>query len=288
MLRIIYTTTFLLLSITIFSQSSEMIVPFFNNGKWGFMNQNKDIKVCPKFEEAYPSVTDRYRVKVKGKYGFIDKAGKMVIKAKYDEAEDFRYGVAKVMRNNKTEYIKRNGKINKHNIAICGNHSSCSTSRLKDGIEIIFSDNKYGIVVHNDQSKLIEKDTFVSDTIQPVFDSIVPISYRVMYLEKDSLFGFLRVSDYWGGSEKVTNNLKLEYEDIQLYPCEFCNSGINEFIGVKKDGLWGYKKMYFVPEEYIEPKYLNINSLAKGFALVEYAKGKYGYIDQQRNEYFFR
>jgi len=268
--------------------SMDMIVPFYNNGKWGFMDKDKNIIVCPKFEEAYPSTSDRYRIKIKGKYGFIDRSGKLVIKAKYDEADDFRYGIAKVNRKGKTEYIKSNGKRNKQNIALCGNHSSCTIPRLFDKIEILEKDRTYGIVVNDLKKGSIENELFMPDTIAPVFDTIVPISYRLMYLKKDSLFAFLRVSNYWGGSEKVFNNIKFEYQDIKLFSCDFCNEGIDKFIGFKKNGLWGYKKLYIVPENFIEPKYHSIESLADGFALVEFEVDKFGYIDQQGNEYFIR
>jgi len=43
-----------------------------------------------------------------------------------------------------------------------------------------------------------------------------------------------------------------------------------------------------VPLDHITPKYLNISSLAKGYALVEYDHGKFGYIDSYGNEYFIR
>ena len=288
MAKILYTAIFILINISLYSQSAEKIVPFYNNGKWGFMNKNKDIIVCPKYEEAYPSTSDRYRVKANGKYGFIDDSGKMVIKAKYDEAEDFRYGLAKVNRKGKVVYIKRNGKRNDQNIALCGNHSSCSIPRLNDKILIFEKEGKFGVEVNQSQNENIDDEPFELDSIHPVFDTIVPISYRLMYLKKDSLYAFLRVSNYWGGSDEVTKNLKFEFEDIKLYDCDFCNEGLNKFIGIKKNGFWGYKKLYFAPEDYIEPKYLSISSLADGFAKVEYELDKFGYIDYQGNEYFIR
>ncbi len=287
MLKILYTLLFFTINISLYAQSAEVIAPFYNNGKWGFMDKDKNIIVCPKYEEAYPSTYDRYRVKLKGKYGFIDNLGKLVIKAKYDEAEDFQYGIAKVKRRNKTEYIKKDGKRNKVSLSRCGNHS-CMQPRLYSKIEVIEGNEKFGIV--HDMYLLKENGlaSYQSDTIPPIFDSIVPITHQLMYLAKDSLNAFLRVGNYWSGADNVCQNLKFDYEDIKLFDCNFCKDGFVDLIGIKKNGLWGYMKVYFAAEDYIEPKYLSINSLAKGFALVEYERGKLGYIDSSGNEYFIR
>ena len=48
-------------------------------------------------------------VKVNGKLGFIDKSGKLVIDAKYDEAENFSEGLAGVELNGKWGYINIKG-----------------------------------------------------------------------------------------------------------------------------------------------------------------------------------
>ena len=127
---------------------------------------------------------------------------------------------------------------------------------------------------------------YLPDTISPMFDSIVPISHQLMYFVKDSLIAFSHKGSYLAGAEYIMENLKFEYEQVQLFNCSLCNVGKNEFIGVKKEGLWGYMRIYIDPEEHIEPKYLSINTLAERFALVEYEIEKFEYIDINGNEYF--
>ena len=39
-------------------------------------------------------------------------------------------------------------------------------------------------------------------------------------------------------------------------------------------------------QEIIKPKYWSIQSMKRGIALVEYAEGKYGYVDKYGKEYF--
>lgn len=283
MMKTFYTVLLIIISVSLFAQNTEMIVPFYNNGKWGFMNKNKDIIVCPQYEEAYPSYSDRYRVKKNGKYGYIDKIGKIVIKAKYDEASDFESGIAQVQRRGKTKYIRKDGKENKTFIGRCGNHP-CLRARPSKSIEIIKQGNKYGIINNKLSNAIVVK----KDTIIPMFDTIVPVTSQLMYVVKDSLFSFIHQGSFWSGADYVVQKLNFEYEDIKVFNCNLCSTGYNEVIGVKKNGLWGYVKIYDKDEKFIEPKYISINSLANGFSLVEYESEKIGYIDYSGNEYFIR
>lgn len=121
-----------------FCQSNELIIPFLEDGKWGFMNEAKEIIVSPIYEEAYPSLSNRFRIKIKGKYGYIDKSGEIVIKPKYENAEDFnRHGVAKVERKGKVKYIVYSGKKYKQNFALCGAHGNCHHPFLSSRVQII-------------------------------------------------------------------------------------------------------------------------------------------------------
>lgn len=52
-----------------------------------------------------------YPVQVKGKWGFIDEAGKLVVEMKYDESYDFSEGVAMIRIAEKRGYIDKTGKI---------------------------------------------------------------------------------------------------------------------------------------------------------------------------------
>ncbi len=269
------------------AQSGDIIVPFYNNGKWGFMNQAKEIVICPQFDEAYPPFNGLARFKQKDKYGFVNMKGEIQIKARFDQADDFRYGVARVFKGQKKFYIKTNGKKNKIAIGVCGTHYSCVTPMMNRST-IIEENGKLGIILDKairDENNLIN---YVPDTIPPMFDSIVPISHQLMYIVKDSLISFAFEGRFHGGSKHVLENLSFEFEEIKLFNCAICQAGKNEYIGFKQGGLWGYKSIYIEPKDFIPAKYYTISSLAKGFALVEYEKGRFGYIDKIGNEYFFR
>lgn len=46
-----------------------------SNGKWGFINQNNQMVIPAKFEDAQEFKNDRAAVKLNGKWGFINKRG---------------------------------------------------------------------------------------------------------------------------------------------------------------------------------------------------------------------
>ena len=50
-----------------------------------------------------------YSKKVGEKFGYFDKIGKEVIECKYDEVEEFSNGIAKVKLNGKWGFINKNG-----------------------------------------------------------------------------------------------------------------------------------------------------------------------------------
>lgn len=50
-------------------------------------------------------------VKQNGKYGFVDKTGKVVITIQYDYAGSFSGGLASVMQNGKSGFIDKKGEI---------------------------------------------------------------------------------------------------------------------------------------------------------------------------------
>lgn len=287
MKKLVTTILGLSISTALFCQSNEMIAPFFENGKWGFINQHKEIIIEPTYEEAYPSISDRLRIKTNGKYGYVDHSGTMVIKAKYESAKDFKHGIAKVNHRGKEIYINSEGKINKQSLALCGTHYHCHTPRLSKNIEIIQEEDKFGII-HDRIKRDSSIATYVPDTIPAIFDSIFPITHQLMGLVKDSMISFSHEGSYLGGKEYVLKNLNFIYQDIKQFQCNLCGEGKNEYIGIKQNNLWGYMRIYLEPIAHIHPKYHSISSLAEGFALVEYELGKFGYIDSKGNEYFIR
>ena len=295
--------------------SSQRMLPFHDNGKWGYMTETKEVIVEPMYEEAYPPAAsyERYRIKYNGKYGFIDREGQVVIKTIYDKASDFQEGKAKVTLDGLSFDIGEDGKKSQLPfLGDCGSHKGYSCFELSAGLkestsEIIDIDGELSTVYKTKPYRKVDKHNYstlvrdqegnvqyrLHDTLKVFIDSIIPFTEQWLYVVKDSHISFLE------GAYKLKADYLPEIlstsriEEIKLFECELsgCRIGKNQFIGFKENGLWGYYKYNGYPatiKRHIEAKYHSIGSMAKGSALVEYEIGKFGYIDWSGNEYFIR
>jgi len=84
---------FLLLTLPVFSQQLDLsLIPYRQGNLWGYANPDRSIAIQPAYEEANWFVSGYAVVKKGGKYGYINRAGKLVIPAKFYAAKPFRYG----------------------------------------------------------------------------------------------------------------------------------------------------------------------------------------------------
>ena len=106
---------FLFVSITSCSKCSKqekgvLLFPVVQNGKWGFIDKTGKIVINQKFDKVSPFEEGLSRVKVGDKYGFIDKTGKIVINPQFDKVSGFSEGLCGVKIGNKWGYIDKTGK----------------------------------------------------------------------------------------------------------------------------------------------------------------------------------
>jgi len=80
------------------------------NGKHGFVDTAGKEKVPLKYDGAHFFSDGLAAVKLNGKWGFVDKTGKVIIPLKYEAADNFKNGKVKVMLNEKFIYIDKTGK----------------------------------------------------------------------------------------------------------------------------------------------------------------------------------
>ncbi len=79
-------------------------------GKWGYINLSGKVVIEAKFDEGhYFSNNGLAGVKVGNKWGFINKSGEFVIKPQFDDADEFREGLASVVINGKKGFINESG-----------------------------------------------------------------------------------------------------------------------------------------------------------------------------------
>lgn len=78
---------------------------------WGFVDQNGQLAVTPRFDEVRDFHNGRAAVKQRGKWGFIDARGRVVVPARYDAVEDYvSIGLALVTSGNDRHLVDRQGK----------------------------------------------------------------------------------------------------------------------------------------------------------------------------------
>lgn len=78
---------------------------FFINSAGEEVGKNSDYIIKYNFSEGLSKVI------YQGKWGFIDKSGKIVIEAVYEKVEDFRNGYAAVLKDGKWGFINKKGEI---------------------------------------------------------------------------------------------------------------------------------------------------------------------------------
>jgi predicted DNA-binding WGR domain protein len=66
----------------------------FTGGKWGFIDRNGKISIKPKYEDARSFSNGLAAVKINGKWGYINKKGKLVIKSNFTSGNSFSEGMA--------------------------------------------------------------------------------------------------------------------------------------------------------------------------------------------------
>jgi hypothetical protein len=117
----------------------EGLSVFVIRGKAGYCDEVGKIVIPPTFERANNFHHGLAVVQLAGKYGYIDRTGRFVIKAKYDRAENFNENRAVVELDNKYGYIDRQGKL-----VIEAKYSSAGV--FSNGRAIVRHDDQFGIL----------------------------------------------------------------------------------------------------------------------------------------------
>jgi hypothetical protein len=92
-------------------RQNERLFPIKQEGKWGLMDKRGKIVVKPQFEFFGSWSEGLTGVGIGKKMGFIDRSGKLVIPAQFDGVGKFCEGMASIIMNGKHGYINKKGKI---------------------------------------------------------------------------------------------------------------------------------------------------------------------------------
>lgn len=80
------------------------------NDKWGFIDENENNVIPFIYDNVFDYHEELARVEKDNKWGLIDKVGRTVIPFIYDDFQDFFKGIAVVTKNNRSSYIDNKGK----------------------------------------------------------------------------------------------------------------------------------------------------------------------------------
>lgn len=75
---------------------SEGLAPVMKGGKWGYVDKSGRVVVEPRFDDAETFSGGLARVRVGELFGYIDASGKLVIPARFKDADNFSGGLAPV------------------------------------------------------------------------------------------------------------------------------------------------------------------------------------------------
>ncbi len=92
-------------------EQKEGLFPVIEDGKWGFIDKTGKIVIKPKFDNAKLFSEGLAAILIVDKWGYIDRMGKIVFKPKFDEGRNFSEGMACVKIAGKWGYINKTGRI---------------------------------------------------------------------------------------------------------------------------------------------------------------------------------
>ena len=87
------------------------LFPVVVGGKYGYIDKTGKLVINPQFDDAHDFSKGLARVRIGDKWGYIDKTGKYVINPQFDGASDFSEGLAMVWIGGKWGYIDKTGKL---------------------------------------------------------------------------------------------------------------------------------------------------------------------------------
>lgn len=227
-----------------------------SNGRTGFINKKGEITYIRK-NLLYDLIGDvsegLYRVNIRGKEGYLNLKGKVVIPFKYDYAEEFREGLAKVEKNGKYGFINKKGKV-----VVPIKYEE--VRGFQRGIAAVKKNGKWGFV--NKRGKVV-----------------IPFIYDNAYSRAQTAYGVQRF--YSAKNPAPTSWSVSRYKEGWK---EIDEKGAVLF--VHPDHVYSPEKLSFINKEGKKvdlSDYIYADLFEDGRCLVQGKNGKWGYIDDNGN-----
>ena len=224
------------------------------NGKWGFIDKTGKIVFPIEYDWVRSFSEGLAAVEKNRKWGFVDKTGKVVVPMEYDEVWDLREGLVTVMKWGMWGFVDNTGKV-----IVPVEYDSVKF--FSEGLATVEKDGKWGFV----------------DTTGKI---VVPVEYDFVKDFSEGLAG-VEKNDKWGFVDKIGKvEVLVKYDEVWSF-----REGL---AGVKKNDKCG-----FVDETgkiVVPVEYESVEDFREGLAKVnkggERGKigtvkgGKWGFVDQ--------
>lgn len=257
-----------------------------NKGKWGFIDTTGTLVIPYNFDWCEPFSEGLASVGLNDKGGYIDKTGKVVIDIKYDEVEPFKNGFAVVAVNDKYGLIRKTGR---EAIALAYDE----VFDVSEGFVVAVKDSMCTYL--DEQGKLL---------LNKQYKTCGDFKEGMAFVRSADDFGFIDnkgnmmiepefewVENFSMGLARVQKNSKyglINSKGDTILSCRF--DQVDEFKDdialVVKDGKFGFvskQGAIIVPEIYDYSHSIRLMpGFYKGFARIE-SKGKQGLIDTKGN-----
>lgn len=133
--------------IEVSNNPNESLIGCGKNGKFGFIDKTGKVVIPFVYEDVYAFSEGLACVKKNGKYGFIDRKGKLVIDYQFDKYSLFRSpspfegGIALVFKNKKYGFIDKTGKY-----VIEPAFDDCNSLLNQEGVAAVCQNGKWGFI----------------------------------------------------------------------------------------------------------------------------------------------
>ncbi|HEY6188648.1 MAG TPA: WG repeat-containing protein [Pyrinomonadaceae bacterium] len=264
--------------------SNRTLIPFRKGDKFGFSDVNRRLVLDAKYEDAQPFRDGRALVKLNGKYGFIDKAGKEVIPLRYDDVSllddrpfllkdrnPLRATLLKVKLNDRWGLIDATGK---EIVPI----KYDSVDLFRDGLFMVSTNKKLGFV-----------DATGTEVIPIKYDDMHEMEGLRLYVRAnadDDMLINVKLNDKWGYIDKNGREvIPPRYDVTEPFVGGIAVVGLN-----KKFGFIDKTGAEIIPLKYDAAQtgkgvFMLQDANADGERLLNVMlNGKWGYIDRAGRE----
>jgi hypothetical protein len=264
-LALLLAAAFLLLSLSSCG-GKDLLLPIDSNQGFGYIDGNGKVVISPRYQWADNFSEGLARVTVDGRMGFIDASGNLVIEPQYAWVGSFKEQLAVAEVEGRYGYIDEAGYV-----AIAPRFDRADA--FTGGLAVVVSEGKYGYV-----------DTSGNTVIEPRFDWSGRFSEGLALTLEGTTYGYVDRSGELvinlpppaglpqSTGEGVEDALDIEQWQSLLSYCAFSDG----LALLEKDGKFGY--IDTSGKTSIEPSFDSAKSFSEGLAAVRSGR-KWGFVN---------